>query len=153
MPVDVRNDDDLPVDVADLIGLVQHVLAEMHVHPDTEVSVSLVDVDSMADLHVEWMGEPGPTDVLSFPMDEIEPGSAGHPSGPGVLGDIVLCPPVAATQAAAAGHSADHEIRILLAHGMLHLLGYDHADPDEERVMFDLQRHLVAGHEAGTGRP
>ena len=153
MPVDVRNDDDLPVDVADLIGLVRHVLDEMHVHPDTEVSVSLVDVDSMADLHVEWMGEPGPTDVLSFPMDEIEPGSAGHPSGPGVLGDIVLCPPVAATQAAAAGHSADHEIRILLAHGMLHLLGYDHADPDEERVMFDLQRHLVAGHEAGAGRP
>lgn len=146
--IDVSNDDDLAVDVGDLVALTEHVLAAMQIDPETDVSISIVVPEVMAGLHVEWMDEPGPTDVLSFPMDELRPGSPGHPSGPGVLGDVVLCPAVAADQARAAGHSGEHELRILLAHGMLHLLGYDHADPEEEQVMFGLQRRLVEEFEA-----
>jgi probable rRNA maturation factor len=97
----------------------------------------------MTKLHVEWMDEPGPTDVLSFPMDELRPGDDDKPSDPGLLGDVVICPTIAAQQAIAAKHSTDDEIRWLLSHGILHLLGFDHAAPAEERVMFALQRQLV----------
>jgi probable rRNA maturation factor len=89
------------------------------------------------------MGESGPTDVLSFPMDELRPGRDGAPSGPGLLGDVVLCPEVARSQAVVAGHTVAEELLLLTAHGVLHLLGYDHAEPDEEREMFDLQRRLL----------
>ena len=107
------------------------------------VSVLLVDVDVMTDLHVRWMDEPGPTDVLSFPMDELRPGTDGEPSPPGLLGDVVLCPEVAAQQARTAGHSTVEELLLLTVHGILHLLGYDHAEPDEEKEMFALQRTLL----------
>jgi probable rRNA maturation factor len=102
-----------------------------------------VDEYAMEKLHVEWMDEPGPTDVLSFPMDELRPGNDDKPSDPGLLGDVVICPSVAARQAIAAKHSTDAEIRWLLSHGILHLLGFDHADPESERAMFALQRQLV----------
>jgi probable rRNA maturation factor len=105
----------------------------------------LLDTAAMADLHMRWMDLPGPTDVMSFPMDELEPG--GRPDapepGPAMLGDIVLCPEFAAEQAAAAGHSLGHELALLTIHGVLHLLGYDHAEPDEEKEMFALQRSLL----------
>lgn len=94
-------------------------------------------------LHVRWMDLPGPTDVMSFPMDELRPGSAEEPSDEGVLGDIVLCPTVAQRQAAEAGHTTQEELLLLTVHGVLHLLGYDHAEPDERQQMFDVQRRLL----------
>src|SRR5205085_11307931 len=92
-----------------------------------------------------WMGEPGPTDVLAFPMDELDaPAGPGAPeAGPALLGDVVLCPQVAARQAATAGHPTEAELHLLCTHGILHLLGYDHADAEEEREMFELQSRLV----------
>jgi probable rRNA maturation factor len=119
------------------------VLDTMHLHPETELSIMLVDVAVMAELHVRWMDEPGPTDVLSFPMDELRPGRDGDLTPAGLLGDIVLCPEVAAQQARVAGHSTAEELLLLATHGILHLLGYDHAEPAEEKEMFDLQRQLL----------
>ena len=99
----------------------------------------------MEQLHVQWMDEPGPTDVLSFPMDELRPGTEDSITPAGLLGDIVVCPQVAIAQAEAAGHSALEEILLLTTHGMLHLLGFDHAEPEEEREMFGVQRDILVG--------
>jgi probable rRNA maturation factor len=118
-------------------------MAQMRVHPDAELAIVLVDEGAMEQLHLQWMGEPGPTDVLSFPMDELRPGRDGETSAEGILGDIVLCPSVAATQAEAAGHSVMTELSMLTIHGLLHLLGYDHAEPDEEKEMFGLQADIL----------
>ena len=115
----------------------------MHVHPDTDVAILLVDEATIEQLHVQWMDEPGPTDVLSFPMDELRPGTADQPTPAGLLGDIVICPSVAEAQAEAAGHSTEQEIHVLLTHGVLHLLGFDHAVPEEEAEMFGLQRDIL----------
>ena len=98
---------------------------------------------TMEKLHIEFMDEPGPTDVLSFPMDELRPGTPTSPTPAGLLGDIVLCPSVAATQAAAAGHETINELLLLTTHGILHLLGYDHAEPEEEKEMFGIQREIL----------
>jgi probable rRNA maturation factor len=106
--------------------------------------VVLVGEEAMADLHVRWMNEPGPTDVLSFPMDELRrPGDDEEPE-PGMLGDVVICPQVAQRQAQAAGHARDDEMALLLTHGILHLIGYDHAEPEEHTEMFGLQARLLA---------
>jgi probable rRNA maturation factor len=91
------------------------------------------------------MDEPGPTDVLSFPMDELRPGTEDAMTPAGLLGDIVLCPQVAASQAVAAGHDLIDELLLLTCHGLLHLLGFDHAEPEEEREMFGIQGELLAG--------
>lgn len=143
MSVEVNNESGVAVDEAEFAALARHVLDAMHVHPQTDLSILLVGVDVMTELHVQWMDEPGPTDVLSFPMDELRPGSEGDPSPPGLLGDVVLCPEVAARQARTAGHSTTEELLLLTTHGILHLLGYDHAEPDEEKEMFELQRRLL----------
>ena len=143
MSVEVNNESGVDVDEAEIVALARHVLAQMHVHPQAELSVVLVDETAMEQLHVQWMDEPGPTDVLSFPMDELRPGSDSEDSAPGLLGDVVLCPQVAARQGQQAGHSTQDELLLLTAHGILHLLGYDHAEPDEEREMFGLQRKLL----------
>jgi len=103
-------------------------------------------------LHVQWMDLPGPTDVMSFPMDELRPGGQDKEPMEGILGDIVLCPTVAARQASEAGHAAAEELLLLTTHGMLHLLGFDHDEPDEEREMFELQRQLLLTFLAGRGR-
>lgn len=149
MSVEVSNESGVEVDEAEFAALGRYVLDAMHVHPQADLFVRLVDTDAMTDLHVRWMDEPGPTDVLSFPMDELRPGREGEPAGPGVLGDVVLCPEVAATQARAAGHSTAEEMLLLTTHGILHLLGYDHAEPDEEKEMFALQRRLLLTFLAG----
>lgn len=143
MSAEVTNESGFRVDEAEIAALTRFVLDEMHVHPQAEVSILLVAADAMAELHEKWMGEPGPTDVLSFPMDELRPGSPGEPSEAGLLGDVVLCPEVAVRQARAAGHSTEEEILLLTTHGLLHLLGFDHAEPEEEREMFALQRRLL----------
>ncbi|WP_026818413.1 rRNA maturation RNase YbeY [Arthrobacter castelli] len=149
MSIEINNETPTAVDDEQLSRLGRYVLDQMHVHPQAELSIILVDADAMERLHIEWMDEPGPTDVLSFPMDELRPGTHGAPGESGVLGDIVLCPAVAEQQAAAAGHSAADELLLLTTHGMLHLLGYDHAEPEEKREMFALQRQLLSGF---TGR-
>ena len=143
MSVEVNNESGVDVDEAEIVALARHVLAQMHVHPQAELSVVLVDETAMEQLHVQWMDEPGPTDVLSFPMDELRPGTEGEDSPAGLLGDVVLCPQVAATQARQAGHSTAEELLLLTTHGILHLLGYDHAEPDDEKEMFGLQRKLL----------
>ena len=149
MSIEVNNESGVEVDEAEFAALARHVLDEMHVHPQTDLSVLLVDTDVMADLHVRWMDEPGPTDVLSFPMDELRPGTDSEPTPAGLLGDVVLCPQVAADQARAAGHSTIEELLLLETHGILHLLGYDHAEPEQEKEMFALQRRLLLTFLAG----
>ena len=137
------NESGAALDELEIGALARFVLEQMRVHPQAELSVLLVDVEAMTQLHVQWMDEPGPTDVMSFPMDELRPGSEHATSAPGLLGDVVLCPAVAADQAAAAGHAVAEELLLLTTHGILHLLGYDHAEPDEEAEMFALQRRLL----------
>jgi probable rRNA maturation factor len=141
--IDVNNESGVDVDEKALAGLSRFVLDELRIHPLAELSVLLVDSDAMSALHVQWMDEAGPTDVLSFPMDELRPGTDDREPEPGLLGDVVICPQVAAEQAVKNGHPAEQELHLLCTHGILHLLGYDHADPDEEKQMFDLQRDLL----------
>ena len=143
MSIEVSNESGYQVDEAEIVALSRHVLDALHVHPQVEMSVLLVDVDAMSALHQQWMDIEGPTDVLSFPMDELRPGREGAPSDPGLLGDVVLCPEVAARQAKAAGHATAEELLLLTTHGILHLLGYDHAEPEDEKEMFALQRQLL----------
>jgi probable rRNA maturation factor len=128
---------------SELVELSRFVLDQLHIHPQAELSILLVDTAVMSDLHEKWLGEPGPTDVMSFPMDELTPGHPGAVSAPGHLGDIVLCPEVAIAQASAAGHSTAEELLLLTTHSILHLLGYDHAEPADEAEMFALQRKLL----------
>ena len=143
MSIEVNNESAVEVDEALLVRMASYALANLHVHPDAELAIVLVDEAAMEQLHVQWMDEPGPTDVLSFPMDELRPGSPESPTPAGLLGDIVLCPQVAQAQAETAGHSLHDELIMLTTHGVLHLLGFDHAEPDEEKEMFGLQRDIL----------
>jgi probable rRNA maturation factor len=143
MTVEVNDESGDDVDAPRLADLSRFVLDRLRVHPLAELSVLAVDTETMATLHEKWMDEPGPTDVLSFPMDELRPGTDDRDPEPGLLGDVVLCPAVARAQAAKAGHSRDDELDLLCTHGILHLLGFDHADPDEEQQMFGRQRELL----------
>ena len=143
MSVEINNESGVEVDETVLQRLTGFVFESLHVHPETELGVSLVDESAIERLHVEWMDEPGATDVLSFPTDELRPGRPDSQTPAGLLGDVVICPQVAGEQAEAAGHDLATEMNILLTHGMLHLLGFDHATPAEEAEMFGLQRDLV----------
>ena len=144
MTIEITNESGVEVDETVLLRLTEHNLAELHVSADADIAILLVDEGAMEALHVQWMDEPGPTDVLSFPMDELRPGTEDMPTPAGLLGDIVLCPQVADAQAQAAGQSLTDELVLLTTHGLLHLLGFDHAEPDDEREMFGLQRELIA---------
>ena len=145
MSIEVNNESAIPVDEAAILRLAAFALDTMHVHADAELAIVLVDEGAMEQLHVQWMDEPGPTDVLSFPMDELRPGTEEQETPPGLLGDIVLCPQVAKEQAETAGHSTLDELLLLTTHGVLHLLGFDHAEPDEEKEMFGIQRDILIG--------
>ncbi|WP_426521151.1 rRNA maturation RNase YbeY [Diaminobutyricibacter sp. McL0618] len=145
MSIEVNNESAITVDEAALQRLSAYALEAMHVHPDAELAIVLVDEAAMEQLHVQWMDEPGPTDVLSFPMDELRPGTEDQPTPAGLLGDIVLCPQVAQAQAETAGHSMMEELLLLTTHGILHLLGFDHAEPEEEKEMFGIQRDILVG--------
>lgn len=144
MNIDVLNESGADADLTDLTRLCRFVLSRMRLHPGTELCLRLVEPDTIAAMNEHWMGKQGPTDVLSFPMDELEPGSDDVEAPEGYLGDIALCPQVAAEQAPKNSHTAVDEIRLLTVHGMLHLLGYDHAEADEHEVMFALQARLLA---------
>ena len=141
--IDVNNETDAEIEEIEFARLAKFVLAELHIADGAELGIVFVDEKAMEQLHIQWMDEPGPTDVLSFPMDELRPGTVDKPTPAGLLGDIVVCPTVAANQAAKAGHSAHEEMLLLTTHGLLHLLGYDHAEPEDEKEMFDLQRKLL----------
>jgi probable rRNA maturation factor len=152
--VEVANESGLPVDEIRLVGVSRHVLDALRIHPLAELSILLVDEAEMTVLHERWMDEPGPTDVLSFPMDELRPGRFDLELGPdddaGMLGDVVLCPVVAQRQGQVAGHSTQAELELLCTHGILHLLGFDHAEPAEETEMFGIQRDLLASWQAAS---
>ena len=143
MSTEVLNETQTVIDGAEFAALADHVLRALHVNPLAELNILFVDPEPMAELHMRWLKLPGPTDVMSFPMDELRPGTAENETPAGTLGDIVLCPQVAAKQAIEAGHSAVEEMLLLTTHGILHLLGYDHAEPQEKKEMFDLQRTLL----------
>lgn len=142
--IEVTNETDVAIDAERFVDLGQYVLRQMNVAEESEVAILFVDEAAMTDLHVEWMDEPGPTDVLSFPMDELRPGKDTEPTPAGLLGDVVVCPAVAARQAIEAGHPPEHEMYLLVIHGILHLLGFDHAEPDDEVEMFGLQKRMLA---------
>ena len=131
------------LDVQHLASLSRFVMDRMRVHPLAELCIKAVDVDTMTELNEQWMEKEGPTDVLAFPMDELRPGLVDEEPEEGVLGDLVLCPDVAAGQGETAGHGTEAELELLTVHGILHLLGYDHAEPGEHREMFGLQDRLL----------
>ena len=143
MNIDVLDESGAGVDVVALARLCRFTMRRMRLHPQTELTVRLVDVDTITRLNEQWMDKQGPTDVLSFPMDELTPGTEAEDAPEGYLGDIALCPQVAEQQAPAAGHSTLDEIELLTVHGILHLLGYDHAEPEEHQEMFGIQGRLL----------
>ena len=143
MTIEVLNESGLELDVQHMAALSSFVLEQMRVHPQAELCIKAVDEATIAELNERWMEKAGPTDVLAFPMDELRPGLVNEEPEEGVLGDLVLCPDIAAKQAVAAGHSRDAEIELLTVHGILHLLGYDHAEPEEHQEMFGLQDQLL----------
>ena len=147
MNVEVNNESGVEIDAHGLMRLSRFVMSSLRLHPECELSIKLVDEDTMARYHVEFLDLPGPTDVMSWPMDELRPGPSDDDDGDlplGHLGDIALCPTVAAAQGAKAGHGTWAELELLTVHGILHLLGYDHAEPEEHREMFGLQDELLA---------
>lgn len=145
MSVEINNESDLEVESERLLTMLIHHFKQLRLSQRAELSVLFINEQPMEDLHIKWMDEPGPTDVLSFPMDELRPGNV---DAEGVLGDIVICPQVARLQADAAGHTESDEIMLLATHGLLHLLGFDHAEPEQEAEMFGLQRELLDSFQA-----
>ncbi|PZS25453.1 MAG: rRNA maturation RNase YbeY [Pseudonocardiales bacterium] len=161
MSIEVNNESGSAVDELGLTKLGRFVLDAMKINPLAELSVVLLDAPAMAALHLQWMDLPGPTDVMAFPMDGADgPMDRLDPSAPpgtdedpaeAMLGDVVLCPSVAAEQAVAAGHSTEAELHLLCTHGILHLLGFDHGDADDEREMFALQARILTDWEKASG--
>ena len=148
MSIEVYNESGVgEVNEEELIDVARFALWSLDVHSSADLAIHIVDPDTIADLHLRWLDLPGPTDVMSFPMDELTPGwgrKDGPPPGPGVLGDIMLCPEFARGQADRAGHPLAHELDLLTVHGVLHLLGFDHVVPEDEQRMFALQNEILA---------
>lgn len=148
----------IAVDLARWVRLARLVLSEERVPGVAELSLIFVDRQSITDLNERFLGGSGPTDVLAFPMDDDvvlggrqpdqggrgpgAPSEAGEP--PALIGDVVVCPEIAAEQAPRHGGSAEDEIALLVVHGVLHLLNYDHADPGEQAAMQRRERELLA---------
>lgn len=151
MTIEVIDESGHDLDVKHLAQLSRFVMDEMRVHPLAELCIKAVDEDTIALLNAQWMEKEGPTDVLAFPMDELRPGLVNEEPEEGVLGDLVLCPAIAVAQGETAGHGTLAEIELLTTHGILHLLGYDHAEPEEHAEMFGLQDQLLARWRAQRG--
>jgi len=141
--IEVLNESGYDLDLDHLAGLARFVLDRMRVHPQAELCIKAVDEATIARLNEQWMEKEGPTDVLAFPMDELRPGLVDEEPEEGVLGDLMLAPSVAERQGEATGHGLVPELELLTTHGILHLLGYDHAEPEEHRAMFTLQAELL----------
>jgi probable rRNA maturation factor len=146
--IELNNESGVEVDTERLIKLAAFALDALRIHPEAELSIVLVDEQTMSAYHEKFMGEPGPTDVLSFPMDELRAPEPDEEPPIGLLGDIVLCPTVTAAQAPDTGRTPEAEADYLLVHGLLHLLGHDHAEPAEKAVMFGLNDKIVAAWDA-----
>ena len=142
--IEVLDESGAGVDVKHLARLSRFVMDQMRVHPLAELCIKAVDEPTIAQLNAQWMEKQGPTDVLAFPMDELRPGLVSEEPDEGVLGDLVLCPSIAERQGETAGHGTVAELELLTVHGILHLLGYDHAEPEEHKEMFGLQDRLLA---------
>ena len=145
--IDINNESGVAADELSLVSLARFALEKLRIHPLADLSILLVDETAMADYHVRFMDLTGPTDVMSFPMDELRAPEQDEDPPMGLLGDIVLCPQVTARQAAENGREPDAEAEYLLIHGLLHLLGHDHAEPDEKAVMFSLNDKIIAAWE------
>ena len=142
MAIELLNESNSSVAEGDLISISQYCIAQMGLHPECELSITIVDEDEMSALHVQWMDLEGPTDVLSFPMDELTPNTAE----PGMIGDIVLCPTFADGERVKQPEplSLADELCLLTVHGILHCIGFDHREPEEEATMFALQKKILA---------
>jgi len=149
--IEVLDESGRDVDVRRLSTLSRFVMDRMRVHALAELCIKAVDEQTIAELNEQWMDKQGPTDVLAFPMDELRPGLVGEEPEEGVLGDLVLCPAVAERQGETAGHGTVAELDLLTTHGILHLLGYDHAEPEEHKEMFGLQDELLAAWRSSLG--
>ncbi len=145
MTVFLADEQELEVPGDRLVALARHVLTARRVPGDMEVSLLCVDEATIAELNEQHLGGSGPTDVLAFPIDE--PGET-PPDTPAILGDVVLCPKIAFEQAEGLDRSGVEELELLTVHGILHLLGMDHADPASEQEMFGLTDELLAGFRA-----
>ncbi len=144
MSIEVLDESGQDIDVQRMAALSRFVMDQLRVHPLAELCIKAVDEPTIAALNEQWMEKEGPTDVLAFPMDELRPGLVNEEPEEGVLGDLVLCPDIAVKQGETAGHGTEAEIELLTVHGILHLLGYDHAEPEEHKEMFGLQDELLA---------
>mgnify|MGYP003344774597 CR=1 FL=1 len=145
MPIELVNESSHSVDEQRIIAAAAAAMRQMNVHSDADLSIAIVDDESMADLHERWMDLSGPTDVMSFPMDELRPGASASELVTGMLGDVVIAPGFAREQARAAGRDPEVELDLLAVHGVLHLLGFDHEEPEEHAEMFALQDQILAG--------
>jgi probable rRNA maturation factor len=144
MSIDISNESGIEADHAALVRLATFALGQLRIHPLAELSILLVDEDTMSAYHEKYLGEPGPTDVMSFPMDELRPPNDGEEPPLGLLGDIVLCPAVTERQARESARSTSEEAEYLLVHGLLHLLGYDHSTPAEQTEMLGLTDKIIS---------
>ena len=138
MTIEVTNSSGELVPAKEVTSLLTFAMRELKLNTECDLGLGFIDDDYMSELHIKWMDESGSTDVLSFPMDMPE-----NEGDVVILGDIMISPIFAATQAKAAGHSTEHEIYILATHGLLHIIGYNHSEPEEERIMFELQEQIV----------
>ena len=134
--------EDEPIDLDRWRRLAASVLDGEDVVGPAELSISFVGEEDMAELNAAHMGGTGPTDVLSFPLD-AEPDTAAGAYAPRLLGDVVICPAVARRNAAPPG-GYEAELGLLVVHGVLHVLGMDHAEPDEAEAMAARERHHLA---------
>jgi probable rRNA maturation factor len=142
----IADEQDDPLDSLPLMRLAERVLETEGMPADTEVAIVLVGADEIADYNQRFLGRSGPTDVLSFPLEELEPGRAvpGRAGGPPlVLGDIFICPQVVREQAAGAGAAFEDEMGHIVVHGLLHLLGYDHDSDGAATLMAGRERQLL----------
>ena len=143
--IDINNESGEQVDTQALVRLARYALGVLRIHPQAELSILLVDEDTMTAYHRRFMDLEGPTDVMSFPMDELRVPDDEEEPPQGLLGDIVICPSFTDAQAGGNGRTNQEEMEYLLIHGLLHLLGHDHAEPEEKAVMFDLNDRIIAG--------
>ena len=138
MTIEINNKSGALAPSEKIQSLLTFAMGKLDLNPECDLNVTFVNDVEMTQLHIKWMDEPGSTDVLSFPMDLPETENEVV-----TLGDIVISPDFATAQAIEAGHSPEHEMYILATHGLLHILGYDHGEPSEEKIMFELQESLV----------
>ena len=151
MSIEIENESGVDSPLEEILNLANFALVKMHIDPAADIEILLVDENVMESYHLDWMQESGPTDVLSQPIDGLRPGKPNSLTPAGHLGLIVLCPQIAKKQAETAGHPELQEVLILVAHSILHLLGYDHAEKEEEKVMFALQQEIVREYLADAG--